>query len=184
MVELADTRALRALGEISPWRFESSPRHRIRSQPCAGEEPGTRRDENSFVNCEAISRRPKAEYILSSALKSYEFMDKNFGGVIWTNHALQRLHEREIKQSDAWATFRNPDQSRPTKKRGNWVYYRTYGNQKVEVVASQNEKKEWVILSVWSRPVYQRTRAVKLPSWWDNFLERILRSLFGRLKKP
>ena len=28
-------------------------------------------------------------------------MEKNFGGVIWTNHALQRLRERNISQGDA-----------------------------------------------------------------------------------
>ena len=31
-------------------------------------------------------------------------MDRNFGGVIWTNHALDRLRERGIKQGDAWVT--------------------------------------------------------------------------------
>ena len=81
-------------------------------------------------------------------------MDRNFGGVIWTNHALSRMRERGVKQGDAWATFKRPDQSRYAKARGAWVYYKTYGNQKIEVVAKQNEKKQWVILSIWSRPVY------------------------------
>jgi len=84
-------------------------------------------------------------------------MDKNFGGVIWTNHALGRLKERGIKQGDAWATWKRPDQSRYAASKGAWVYYRTFGNQKIEVVAKHlpagkagNERKEWVILSVWS----------------------------------
>ncbi len=81
-------------------------------------------------------------------------MDKDFGGAIWTNHALARLRERGIKQGDAWATFRRPDQSRYAAAKGAWVYYKTYGNQKIEVVAKQNERKEWIILSVWSHPVY------------------------------
>lgn len=80
-------------------------------------------------------------------------MDKNFGGAIWTNHALARLRERRIKQGDAWATFRRPDKSRYAAAKGAWVYHKTYGNQKIEVVAKQNERKEWIILSVWSRPV-------------------------------
>ena len=84
-------------------------------------------------------------------------MDNHFGGVIWTNHALDRLKERGISQSDAWATWRRPDQSRPgTNQKGSWVYYKTYGDQKIEVVAKQNEKGEWVILSVWSKPVYEQ----------------------------
>jgi len=83
-------------------------------------------------------------------------MDRNFGGVIWTDHALQRLRERGISQGDAWATWRNPEQSRKGnlhKSSGAWRYYKTYGDQIIEVVAEQNNKKEWVIISVWSRPV-------------------------------
>lgn len=77
-------------------------------------------------------------------------MDRNFGGVIWTDHALERLEKRGIKQGDAWATFRRPQQSKYARLKGAWVYYRDWGNLRVEVVAKQNEKKEWVILSVWS----------------------------------
>lgn len=98
-------------------------------------------------------------------------MDRNFGGVIWTDHALQRLRERGISQSDAWATWRNPEQSREgSNKNGSWVYYKTYptppkgsegaSGQKIEVVAKKNEKGEWIIMSVWSRPVYQNQSPV------------------------
>jgi len=78
-------------------------------------------------------------------------MDNHFGGVIWTNHAIDRLRERGIKQGDAWATWRNPQESGKGNS-GTWVYRRTYGNTVIEVVAKQNEKKEWLILSVWSSP--------------------------------
>ena len=81
-------------------------------------------------------------------------MDKNFGGVTWTNHAHDKLSERGISQSDAWATWRNPEQSRKARVPGAGVYYKTYGSQKIEVVAKKSEKGEWLILSVWSRPVY------------------------------
>ena len=33
-------------------------------------------------------------------------MDRNFGGVVWTDHALRRLKQRGISQGDAWATWR------------------------------------------------------------------------------
>ena len=85
-------------------------------------------------------------------------MNKNFGGIIWTNHALKRLKERNIKQGDAWVTWKRPDQSRYATKKGAWIYYKTYGNQRIEVVAKKNEKKEWIVLSVWSRPVYGREK--------------------------
>lgn len=108
-------------------------------------------------------------------------MDRNFGGVIWTNHALERLRDRGIKQGDAWATWRNPDQSRYGSEKGTWVYYKTYGDQKIEVVAKQNERKEWLILSVWSR------KATDSSSYQGNknsneksFLNFIINKLFKR----
>lgn len=85
-------------------------------------------------------------------------MDKNYGGVIWTNHALQRLVERGIKQGDAWAVWNRPEQSRYAANKGAWIYYRNFDNTRIEVVAKHlpagkagNEKKEWIILSVWSK---------------------------------
>jgi hypothetical protein len=84
-------------------------------------------------------------------------MDNHYKGLIWTNHALDRLRERGIKQGDAWATWNHPDQS----YKGNlhksddaWRYYRKIGDQVVEVVAKQNERREWIILSVWSNAAY------------------------------
>jgi hypothetical protein len=112
-------------------------------------------------------------------------MDKNFGGVIWTNHALQRLRERNIKQGDAWATWSHPDQSRYAATKGAWVYYKTYGKEKIEVVAKQNEKKQWIILSVWSRPIYDKFTTPNYPQKDQkqqkkhSLLMRFLRYLFN-----
>lgn len=108
---------------------------------------------------------------------------RNFGGVIWTDHALARMHERGIKQEDALAAWNNPDRKRPgTNKNGTTVYYKNYGNQKMEVVSKKNDKGEWVILSVWSRP---RFRGAPEQSYitgskrWNNILEKGLNTLLG-----
>lgn len=85
-------------------------------------------------------------------------MKRDFGGVIWTNHALQRLRERGISQGDAWATFSRPEQSRYAKSKGAWVYYKTYGDQRIEVVAKKNEQGKWIILSVWSKQIFGAER--------------------------
>lgn len=97
-------------------------------------------------------------------------MNNHFGGVIWTNHALDRLQERGIKQGDAWATWNRPEQSRKGVSES-WVYYRNWGGTQIEVVAKQNEKKEWIILSVWSRPVYEQVKSSQKSSFWERFLE-------------
>lgn len=89
-------------------------------------------------------------------------MDRNYGGLIWTNHALERLNQRDIKQGDAWATWNRPDQSRPGSgsQQGAWVYYRTWGDQKIEVVAKQDENKKWIIISVWADKIYVNSNKV------------------------
>ncbi len=110
-------------------------------------------------------------------------MDRNFGGIIWTNHALQRLGQRGIKQGDAFATWRNPDQSRRATATNSWIYYKTYGNQKIEVVAAKNNKGEWVVLSVWSRSIFDKPFFAKSTNVWDNLLEKFLQAVFGRVKK-
>jgi hypothetical protein len=89
-------------------------------------------------------------------------MERNYGGVIWTNHALDRLRERGIKQGDAWATLKHPDRSRYAATKGAWVYYKTWDNQRIEVVVKRNARKEWLILSVWAKPVEGYVRV----SWW------------------
>ncbi len=120
-------------------------------------------------------------------------MDKNFGGVIWTNHALKRMRERGIKQGDAWATWRRPDQSRYAKARGAWVYYKTFGNQKIEVVAKRNKslrpggpqaRGEWIIVSVWSRPVFEKRQLhKKKQEKRETIGGYLLRKLIGRKKE-
>lgn len=102
-------------------------------------------------------------------------MNNNFGGVIWTNHALTRLRERGIKQGDAWATWRNPDQSRFAKSKNAWIYYKTFGDTKIEVVAKKNEKGEWIILSVWSKKVLENKKT--------NKKQALLKTLFDKLLK-
>ena len=101
-------------------------------------------------------------------------MDRNYKGTIWTNHALQRLSERGIKQGDAWAAWRNPDQSRYAKNKKAWIYYKTFGTTKIEVVAAQNERREWVILSVWSRTVdASKPEKRKKSSIWNLLLKAL-----------
>lgn len=102
---------------------------------------------------------------------------RDFGGVIWTNHALDRLEERNISQGDAWAAFNRPDQSRRGTKPGSWVYYRVFDTKRMEVVAKKNEQGEWLILSVWERPLLRNEFANTKKQHW--ILRALRRVLFG-----
>ncbi|HUV42396.1 MAG TPA: hypothetical protein VMY36_00600 [Patescibacteria group bacterium] len=78
-------------------------------------------------------------------------MKKRYLNAIFTNHAINRLYNRKITQGDAWYTFQHPDGSLPGKTPGSKKFFKNYGQQRIEVVAKQNEKGEWIILSCWSK---------------------------------
>jgi hypothetical protein len=75
---------------------------------------------------------------------------KDYRGVIWTDHALSRLGDRKIKQSDAWVTFIRPDSSEYSKKKGVWVYNKTFDHMEIRVAAKKNNQGKWLIISVWA----------------------------------
>jgi hypothetical protein len=100
-------------------------------------------------------------------------INKNYGGLIWTNHAIFRLQQRNINQGDAWSVWRNPDSSEYDKDKGVWVYQRTYGKEMIEIVCKKDEKGKWIILSVWSKPVRKVTPKTPL-------LIKIFKNLFFR----
>lgn len=111
-------------------------------------------------------------------------MKNRYLDVIFTNHAISRLHNRGLTQSDAYEVFKHPDDSRPGKSLNSKIFYKNYGSQKVEVVAKKNDQGEWVILSVWSRLPGQQQPASQQLVPEGMFLERwIMRGLqnLGRL---
>jgi len=65
-------------------------------------------------------------------------------------------------------------ESRKGSAPGSWIYFRTYAGTRIEVVAKQNEKKEWLILSVWSRPVISSGNKNNM-----SLLTILIRKLFG-----
>jgi hypothetical protein len=100
-------------------------------------------------------------------------MKRDYKGVIWTNHALDRMRERGIKQGDAWATFNRPDTSRYAKSNNTHVYYRTWGSEKIEVVAKKSEKGEWLVLSVWSKLADNKTAKKSENTFWRKLKKSI-----------
>lgn len=96
-------------------------------------------------------------------------MGEIYKGVIWTDHALQRLKEREIKIDDALLVLNSPQRSEKAKIKDAWVFIRQWGNFQLEIVAKENEKRQWVVLSVW--PKY-----LNLPPepWWRQLCRQII----------
>ncbi len=77
-------------------------------------------------------------------------MKQNYKGLIFTNHALERMQQRGVRQKDAWATWRKPDTKHFSKNQNVWVYFKDLNTRKIKIVAKQNEKKQWIALSVWA----------------------------------
>ena len=98
-------------------------------------------------------------------------MKARYMNAIFTKHAINRLYNQVITQSDAWYAFQHPDGSLPGKTPGSRKFYKNYRKQRIEVVAKQNEKGEWVILSCWSKligngkPIFRK----------ESFLETIIK---------
>lgn len=78
--------------------------------------------------------------------------NQQYGGVIWTHHALDRLAQRAFSQDMALQAFQSPDSSFPGKQTGTTEYQKRFGPSLVTVIAKQNEKREWIILSTWIDP--------------------------------
>lgn len=77
---------------------------------------------------------------------SFKYKELHF-----TKHSLKRLKQRNINLKDAWATWYNPDNSRFSKNKGAWIYYKNIKGQKIEIVAKKNKKNQWLVISVWSK---------------------------------
>jgi hypothetical protein len=75
-----------------------------------------------------------------------------YGGIIWTNHALERLSQRGISQEDGLKTFRNPDKSFPGKQENSFEFIKYFGDKKVTLIGKQNESRQWIIVSAWIDP--------------------------------
>lgn len=76
----------------------------------------------------------------------------NYHGVIWTNHALMRLDARGLSQDLAWQAFSSPDHKLPGKNPGTTEFQKKIGSSRITIIAKQNERGEWLILSNWIDP--------------------------------
>jgi hypothetical protein len=92
-----------------------------------------------------------------------------YGDVIWTNHALERLGQRGLTQHLAWQAFRYADKSLPGKNAGTTEYQKRVGKSLITVIATQNEKREWLILSCWIDPPLPGSIDIKNNKYWQAY---------------
>ena len=89
-------------------------------------------------------------------------MNRTYKELIFTNHALERARQRGVGMGEVWAAWKRPSTSYYAVTQGGWVHQRTWGKRQIEVVAKQNDRKEWVVLSVWANQLRYRPQK---PMW-------------------
>jgi hypothetical protein len=111
---------------------------------------------------------------------------RTYGNLIWTNHALERLEQRRFSQELAWSAFRYPDNVLKGKLPGSYEYQKRYQQSLITLIAKQNDKHEWIVLSCWIDPPLAQTQDAKKrhlwqqyrqASWWGKWWITIRRSL-------
>lgn len=75
-----------------------------------------------------------------------------YGNLIWTHHAIERMRNRGLTQDMARETFKKPDKIIPGKTHGSFEYQKQFDSSRVTLIAKQNEKYEWIVLSAWIDP--------------------------------
>lgn len=87
--------------------------------------------------------------------------------IIYTDHVLTRIKQRGLDVEQIWQTIKYPDFTPKTKK-GSQSYKKTFGDYEITVIAAQNEKYEYVIVSAWREPPMDGTQdARKRKNWKD-----------------
>lgn len=92
-----------------------------------------------------------------------------YGGVIWTNHVLERIGQRGITQDLVLQTFQRPDRSFPGRQSGTTEYRKRFQASTVTVIAKQNDRSEWLILSAWIDPPLPGTADAKKKEEWKKY---------------
>lgn len=104
-------------------------------------------------------------------------LDRHYGGVIWTKHALGRLSERGFTQELAWETFRHPDTTALAKE-GGTSFQKRVGSSVVTIIGKKNEHNEWIIISCWIHPPLEGTVDYKRWQAYKNYQKA---SFWGKL---
>jgi len=114
--------------------------------------------------------------------------ENHYGGVIWTNHALDRLGQRGLSQDLAWQAFSKPDRQLKGKNPGTIEFQKEFGTSLITIIAKQNEKGEWIILSNWIDPPLPGTidyykkeeyKRYQKSGFWGKVFLTVKKQLFG-----
>lgn len=108
-------------------------------------------------------------------------MHQNSGGVVWTNHILERMKERGLSQQDVLWVFNHPDKTIAATDQSAYRFYRNHKNLRIEVVAKK-DNNQWIMVSCWTKPLLMRTPPSYQNKWsllW-RIPEFIIKTILGK----
>ncbi|MFW5703958.1 MAG: hypothetical protein ACOCXQ_03905 [Patescibacteria group bacterium] len=91
---------------------------------------------------------------------------RKYGGIIWTNHAIERLHQRKLPQHIAYLAFQSPDTQIQGKQPGAVELQKKYKNSYITLITKKNEQDEWLVLSAWIDPPLPGTDDYRKREHW------------------
>lgn len=77
--------------------------------------------------------------------------------VVFTDHAIKRMHQRGISGDWAWQSVKQPDKTSAGKERHTTEFIKQFNAHMVTTIAKKNDIGEWVVLSVWMDPPLKGT---------------------------
>lgn len=96
-------------------------------------------------------------------------MSKNeYNGLIFTNHALERMRERGITQEKMWQTYKNPD-TQNERKHNTTERRKKFGNSEISIIFTHNERNEAIVVSCWVEPPLPGSKDAKEKEWWNRY---------------
>lgn len=93
----------------------------------------------------------------------------NYTDIVFTDHAIVKLKERGISKNDAFETVLHPDQNSSGKKKGTRELRKKFDEFEITAICRENNKQEWVILSVWRNPPLPGTPDAKQKTQWKKY---------------
>lgn len=112
----------------------------------------------------------------------------HYKNAIWTNHALERLGQRGLSQELAWQAFSAAENQTVGKNPGTTEFKKRFGSSLVTIIAKQNEKREWIILSNWIDPPLPGTidylkkdeyKKYQKAGFWGKLFITLRKQIFG-----
>lgn len=91
-----------------------------------------------------------------------------YRGLIFTNHAKERMRDRGINQEQIWETYTSPD-FQDEKKNNATERRKKFGGTEISIILKHNEKNEPIIVSCWMEPPLPGSRDAREKEWWGKY---------------